>query len=43
MDCDTVINLDNVTLQDCVDLCDLKNTYVEINDGHIVNLVKGGD
>lgn len=37
---ETVIDLDNVTLQDCIDLYEKKNIYAEISDGHIVDLVK---
>lgn len=33
------INLDAVTLQDCLDLYYYKNKEVLINDGHIVDIV----
>ena len=35
-----VIDLDNVTLQDCIDLYEKKDIYTQINDGHITDLVK---
>lgn len=35
-----VIDLDNVILQDCIDLYEMKDIYTQINDGHIVDLVK---
>ena len=41
MDYDKIINLDNVTLEDCVDLYEKKNIITIINDGRIVNLQKG--
>ena len=34
------IEIDHVTLEDCEDLCKMKNVRIEINDGHIVKLVK---
>ena len=37
---ETIIDLDNVTLQDCIDLYEKKNIYIEISDGHIVDLIK---
>ena len=41
MDYDTVIELDEVTLEDCIDLYEKKNMSAIINDGHIINFVKG--
>lgn len=38
MDYSNYIELDNITIQDCIDLLKYKNTRVIINDGHIVNL-----
>lgn len=38
MDYSNYIELDNITIQDCIDLLKYKNTRVTINDGHIVNL-----
>lgn len=35
-----IIELDNITLEDCVYLCYKKNVFVEINDGRIITLVK---
>ena len=40
MDYDTVIELDEVTLEDCLDLYEKKNIYTIINDGHITDFVK---
>ena len=40
MDYDAVIELDNVTLEDCLDLYEKKNMSTIINDGHIINFVK---
>lgn len=37
MDYDKIIELDNVTLQDCVDLYDYRGITTIINDGRIVN------
>lgn len=40
MDYDTVIELSEVTLEDCMDLYEKKNMSTIINDGHIINFVK---
>lgn len=40
MDYDAVIELDNVTLEDCIDLCEKKSIYTIINDGCIKDFVK---
>lgn len=40
MDYDKIIELDDVTLQDCEELYDLKGIEIVINDGRIVNFVK---
>ena len=40
MDYNTVIELDNVTLEDCIDLYEKKNTSVVINDGRVINFAK---
>lgn len=37
---DTVIELSEVTLEDCMDLYEKKNMSTIINDGHIINFVK---
>lgn len=37
---ETYIDLDNATLEDCCDLYRMKDMTVEINDGHIVSLIK---
>lgn len=39
MSYDSIIELDNVTLEDCLDLCKMKNIYTLINDGRIINFV----
>ena len=41
MNYDTVIELDEVTLEDCINLYEKKNMSTIINDGHIINFVKG--
>ena len=40
MDYDPVIELSEVTLEDCIDLYEKKNMSTIINDGHIINFVK---
>ena len=40
MDYDKIIELDDVTLQDCEELYDLKDIEIVINDGRIVNFIK---
>ena len=40
MNYDTVIELSEVTLEDCVDLYEKKNTYTIVNDGRVINFVK---
>ena len=40
MDYDTVIELDEVTLEDCIDLHEKKNVRTVICDGHIKDFVK---
>ena len=40
MDYDKIIELDDVTLQDCEKLYDLKGIEIVINDGRIINFVK---
>lgn len=37
---ETIIELDNVTLNDCIDLYEKKNIITEINDGRVVNFIK---
>lgn len=34
------IEMDNITLEDCLELYKMKNMTVEINDGRIMKLVK---
>ena len=40
MDYDTVIELYEVTLEDCIDLYTKKNVTTIINDGRIINFIK---
>lgn len=40
MDYDAVIELDNVTLEDCLDLYEKKNVITVISGGHITDFVK---
>lgn len=35
-----ILELDNITLEDCIELYRKKSIYAVINDGRIVNLVK---
>ena len=41
MDYHNVIELDEGTLEDCIDLYEKKNMSAIINDGHIIKFVKG--
>lgn len=43
MNYDTVIDLDEVTLEDCIDLHKMKNISTVINDGKITTFVKERD
>lgn len=40
MDYDAVIELGEVTLEDCLDLYEKKNISTTIEDGRIINFVK---
>ena len=40
MDYGAVIELNNVTLEDCIDLYEMKGIYTIINDGYIKDFVK---
>ena len=40
MNYENVIELDNVTLEDCIDLYTKKNVTTIINDGRIINFIK---
>lgn len=40
MEYDKIIELDNVTIQDCEELYEFKGIATVINDGRIVNFVK---
>ena len=40
MDYNNVIELDEVTLEDCIDLYEKKNVKTVISDGHITDFVK---
>ena len=40
MNYEAVIELDSVTLEDCVDLYEKKNIRIVISDGHITDFVK---
>ena len=40
MDYNNVIELDEVTLEDCIDLYKKKNVRTVINDGKIINFEK---
>lgn len=39
MNYENVIELDNVTVGDCLDWYDKRRGHVVINDGHVMNLV----
>ena len=43
MDYNNVIELDNVTLEDCIDLYEKKNVKTVICNGHITDFVKERD
>lgn len=38
-----MLELDNVTLEDCLDLYKKKGMYTELNDGRIINFAKEDD
>ena len=40
MNYENMIELDNVTLEDCIDLYEKKNVTTIINDGRIINFIK---
>ena len=40
MNYEYMIELDNVTLEDCIDLYEKKNVKTVISDGHITDFVK---
>lgn len=40
MDYSAIIELDNVTLEDCLDLYEKKNIVTVINNGRIINFEK---
>ena len=40
MNYENVIELDNVTVGDCLDWYHMLNGYVVINDGHVINFEK---
>ena len=41
MDYNSILEMDNITLQDCTDMYRLKDMCAVIEDGKIVNFVKG--
>lgn len=43
MDYSSIIELDNVTLQDCEDMYRMKDTITLIDDGRIINFEKEDD
>lgn len=40
MEYENIIELDNVTLEDCIELYEKKNVTTVINDGRIMNFTK---
>ena len=40
MDYSTVIELDNITIQDCIDMYNMKDMTAIINDGKVVGFKK---
>lgn len=40
MNYENIIDFDNITLKNCIDLYHNKNISVKINDGRIIDLVK---
>lgn len=43
MDYSKMIEMDNVTIEDCLDLLEKKNKRTVINDGRIVNFIEEGE
>ena len=43
MNYENMIDLDNVTLEECLDLYEKKGMYTELNDGRIINFAKEDD
>ena len=43
MDYSKMIEMDNVTIKDCLDLLEKKNKRTIINDGRIVNFIEEGE
>ena len=41
MDYNNVIELDEITLEDCIDLCEKKGIATVINDGRVINFEQG--
>lgn len=41
MDYSKIIEMDNVTVEDCIDLFEKKNKRIIINNGKIVNFEEG--
>lgn len=37
------VNVDVITIEDCIDLCDKKGIGIEINDGRIVGFDSNGE
>ena len=35
------LNFDTITIEDCIELYKKCNGYIEINDGHIITIVRG--
>lgn len=40
MNYDNILDLQNVTVEECIELYENKNTITVINDGRIINFVK---
>ena len=43
MDYSTVIELDNITIQDCIDMYNMKDMIAIINDGKVIGFGKEGE
>ena len=43
MDYSTVIELDNITIQDCIDMYKMKNMITICNDGKVIGFGKEGE
>ena len=43
MDYNQIMELDNITIQDCIDMYNMKNMIAIINDGKVIGFGKEGE